>query len=1071
MPAGQGAVAKEGAANPAKTILVSGIVEEKSGSRIGHYKLLQQIGEGGCGVVYMAEQEEPIRRRVAFKVIKLGMDTRQVIARFEAERQALALMDHPNIAKVLDAGATETGRPYFVMELVRGIKITDYCDQNNLSTEQRLDLFIQVCHAIHHAHQKGIIHRDIKPSNILVTVNDGVPVPKVIDFGIAKATGGQVLTDKTLSTAFEQFTGTPAYMSPEQAEMSGLDIDTRSDIYALGVLLYELLTGKTPFDAKELIQAGLEGIRRIIREQEPSRPSTKISTLGAEEQTTIAKRRQVEPPKLIHQVRRDLDWIVMKCLEKDRTRRYEGASGLAQEIERHLNHEPVAAGAPSTIYRLRKFARRHRAAMAMAAVVFGLLFTGITAVLWQWRQTEAARRNAVQAEQAEARESYAAKLALATAKVESGQLSRAREILASCPPHLRQWEWYWLNNRSEAEPRVLRGHRIEVTGLAFTPDSSRLVTAQVGDPFIWRVDTGQRLTNSVLVPAPAYSCYQWLALAKDGSTIITVPQLADWGTKKRQLLVWDTATGRQLRSLTLTNLIETISSQGNRIFLRNNSDQPPGFTVMDPTTGRTVSSLVATGDLAFRFSHFVGPEEPGNCLNPRLPAVSADGRWLLTQSLNKDPGPPPVQLEPRKDPGDIIRLPLGGYYAKVVYVAGGGEFEVAFESPYTNMPSAQVYEGLRFLWTIWDVNEGRPIAKLPESETALVFAAFSPDGAVLFTWTTSFTGSPPQPHSRGAFWETGTGRQLSAFSLQGRTDRLRSKATFSSDGKRLLTARNTSPEWPVEIWDVQSGRLVKLPGERGFRFSTKAWDAASGKLVATNDLVGLSLDLLRDGRHALASKAESDYQVWDLHRRQIVGRLSEPPRWGAAFLRFFLAQKRLLYERWDKPGKPCKLVLLDSDSGREVASFIVGTIVSENSGDGLLNVLAVSDDGERFVASHQLESTHKIWLWETRTGKHYELIGHAGKVDGAAFFPDGQRIITAGEDGTARLWDSQTRNELLVLRHPGPVWPVAVSPDGRSVLTVSKGAGAVLWRPAEWSNPTPEAAESVTFGSTPARRL
>ncbi len=398
--------------------------EESSGSVIGRYKLLEKIGEGGCGVVYMAEQTEPVRRRVALKVIKLGMDTKQVIARFEAERQALALMDHPNIAKVLDAGATATGRPYFVMELVKGIRITDYCDQNHLSTPERLALFTQVCQAIQHAHQKGIIHRDIKPSNILVTLHDGVPVPMVIDFGIAKATE-QVLTEQTVFTAFGQFMGTPAYMSPEQAELSGLDIDTRSDIYALGVLLYELLTGKTPFDAKELLQAGLDEMRRRIREEEPMRPSTRLSTMADADLTEVAQQRQSEPAKLTRFIRGDLDWIVMKCLEKDRTRRYETANGLAMDLRRHLNNEPVVACPPSAAYRFQKMVRRNKVVVAAitavtAALIFGL---GLSTILFI---REAKSRKQAQEKEREAREAEAQ----ATAILEFFQ----RHVLAVARP-------------------------------------------------------------------------------------------------------------------------------------------------------------------------------------------------------------------------------------------------------------------------------------------------------------------------------------------------------------------------------------------------------------------------------------------------------------------------------------------------------------------------------------------------------------------------------------------------------------------------------------------------------------
>ncbi len=377
---------------------------EEGGERIGNYKLLQQIGQGGFGIVWMAEQIEPVRRRVALKIIKLGMDTKEVIARFEQERQALAMMDHPNIAKVFDAGVTPTGRPFFVMELVRGIKITEYCDQANLSTAERLALFIAVCHAVQHAHQKGIIHRDLKPSNILVTLHDGVPVPKVIDFGVAKATQSERLTDLTFFTQFEQMIGTPLYMSPEQAEMSGLDIDTRSDIYSLGVLLYELLAGRTPFDPQELIRKGLDEIRRAIREQEPPKPSTALHTMAAAARTTIAQHRQADGAKLMGLIRGDLDWIVMKALEKDRTRRYETANGLAADLKRHLSHEPVLACPPSAKYRLQKAFGRNKLLFTSAGAVAIALVLGMLVSSWQMLVARRARQGeAEQRDQATAR--------------------------------------------------------------------------------------------------------------------------------------------------------------------------------------------------------------------------------------------------------------------------------------------------------------------------------------------------------------------------------------------------------------------------------------------------------------------------------------------------------------------------------------------------------------------------------------------------------------------------------------------------------------------------------------------
>ena len=367
-------------------------IAEGVGSSIGPYRLMEQVGEGGMGLVFVAEQHQPVRRKVALKVIKPGMDTRQVVARFEAERQALALMDHPNIAKVLDAGTTAGGLPYFVMELVRGVPITEYCDAISLPPQPRLEVFLQVCKAVLHAHQKGVIHRDLKPSNILVAPHDGAPVVKVIDFGVAKALGQQ-LTEKTIYTSLAQMIGTPLYMSPEQAEINQLDVDTRSDVYSLGVLLYELFTGTTPLDRQRLKTAAHDEIRRIIREDDPPRPSTRLTTLG-EGLRQVSAQRGLDPARLSRFVRGELDWIVMRCLEKDRTRRYETVAGLAKDLTRFLADEPVEARPASVWYRARKAYRRNRAALIVAAGFALSLVVGLGLVTWKWQDERIARADA-----------------------------------------------------------------------------------------------------------------------------------------------------------------------------------------------------------------------------------------------------------------------------------------------------------------------------------------------------------------------------------------------------------------------------------------------------------------------------------------------------------------------------------------------------------------------------------------------------------------------------------------------------------------------------------------------------
>jgi len=411
-------------------------LDEVVGTQIDRYKVLERLGEGGCGAVYLAEQEIPVRRRVALKVIKLGMDTKSVISRFETERQLLALMEHPNIARVFDAGATYAGRPYFVMELVTGPKITDYCDENRFALNERLRLFIQVCHAVQHAHQKGIIHRDLKPSNILVTLQDARPVPKVIDFGLAKAMEANVAC-QGVTTSNGHLIGTPAYMSPEQAAMRGVDVDTRSDIYSLGVLLYELLSSQTPFDGKQLLKEGLDEMRRTLRETEPKRPSAALCLLENSKLQRAAEARCTSAPNLISLVKGDLDWIVMKALEKDPARRYETAYGFLRDIERFLGNEPVVARPPTRIYRFKKLVRRNRIVFAAGTAVTLALAVGLGTSVWMLFRERELRQRAVAAEQAQVRLREVAERGLAN-EAELRRHSEAREAIVQAAALMNQ---------------------------------------------------------------------------------------------------------------------------------------------------------------------------------------------------------------------------------------------------------------------------------------------------------------------------------------------------------------------------------------------------------------------------------------------------------------------------------------------------------------------------------------------------------------------------------------------------------------------------------------------------------
>ena len=601
----------------------------------GRYKLIDEIGEGGMGTVWMAQQTEPVKRLVAAKLIKPGMDSKRVMARFEAERQALALMDHPNIARVLDGGETESGRPYFVMELVKGIPITKYCDDHHLTPRQRLELFLPVCHAIQHAHQKGVIHRDLKPSNVLVAQYDDRPVPKVIDFGVAKATGTP-LTEQTLHTGFGAVVGTVEYMSPEQASLNQLDIDTRSDIYSLGVLLYELLAGSPPFSRKELETAGVLEMLRVIREREPPKPSTKLST--AEGLPALAANRGTEPRRLTALLRGELDWIVMKALEKERSRRYETANGLAMDLQRYLADEPVQACPPSTGYRLRKFVKRNRGAVFMAAAVAGALIAGTAIAAWQAaRATRAAKAETEQRERADLKADEAKTNELraleekgrADQKAEESRQRLVRQYVSHGARHVDEGDWLgslpWFVEALalERDPQVQLMHRTRLGALLrlaprleqvwthdgwltcarFSPDGTRVVTAgagtdRLGVVQVWDARTGRPTApplrhQSADRPPDWEQPVQSIAFSPDGKLLAT--------EKVREIVVWEAASGRRVSAWDQPGYLHRMrfTPDGSRLLLtwaKSIGREASVYEAQawDARTGKPVSPLISS---------------------------------------------------------------------------------------------------------------------------------------------------------------------------------------------------------------------------------------------------------------------------------------------------------------------------------------------------------------------------------------------------------------------------------------------------------------------------------------------
>jgi WD40 repeat protein/serine/threonine protein kinase len=1027
-------------------------ITERPGKMIGPYKLLEQIGEGGMGTVWMAQQTEPVKRVVAVKLIKPGMDSRQVIARFEAERQALALMDHPNVARVLDAGTSDSGRPYFVMDLVKGVTITTFCDKHHLTPKLRLELFIPVCQAIQHAHQKGVIHRDLKPSNVLVALYDGKPVPKVIDFGVAKA-AGQSLTDKTLVTGFGNIVGTLEYMSPEQAEVNQLDIDTRSDIYSLGVLLYELLAGSPPFTRKELEKAGMLEMLRVIREKEPSKPSTRLST--AEGLPTLAANRGTEPAKLTKLLRGELDWIVMKALEKDRNRRYETANGFAKDLQLYLADEPVQACPPSAWYRWRKFSRRHRqaVALALASAVAALALVGIAVALvfnarlqQAFISTDRARQDAetqgqlTQSALAEAQKlRYFLDIARAHSEYRSGNMGLVEPLLDDCPAERLNWEWHYLKRLCHLDKRTLQqGNPSEHAGcqIGFHPNGKWLAAPDPsGTAVLWDVDSGRAVRNFEGGVSRIYS----VALSPDGT------RLAGF-VSGLTVIIWDLATGRETHHLKCDDL------RGGTPRLMFSPDSKrlacaggPNFVyVWNVRTGEECFRVAtASGGVAYSLdgtqlaTSDYGTVRLWNATTGKLSrTLSGQRGWIWNVAFCPDG----TRLASASGGDRTVKIwdTASGRELKTLKGHAGGVYDVAWSPDGRRLASGSFDQTVR----LWDTTTGEVVAVFRGHTTAVLGVAFGPHGDRLASISEDQTVK---------LWDVRTAAGVR--NLIGHTNNIRSVA-FSLDGKRLASG---SWDQTVRIWDATTGQELRtLKGHHfgvhcvafspdgtqmasgGADQVAKIWDPLSGREIRT--LSGHkgnveSVAFSPDGKWLASASGDRSVKIWETATGREVRTLSGHTDVVQAVV--FSPDGRLLVSA----SHDGTLKIWDAMTGREMRTL--------TGHESRVWSVAFSPDGARIASGHW---SNNIKVWDAATGREIRtLVGHTGTVLGVAFSPDGTRLASASYDGTIKLWDPASGQELLTLGgHTDEVTSVAFTPDGGWIASASGDRTVKLWDGRPW---------------------